>query len=41
MGGSYIQISIPNIITISLIAAIGVVVVGAMASLLRTYGAGA
>jgi hypothetical protein len=36
--GSYINISIPNIITIWIIGAIGILAVGGMASLLRQYG---
>lgn len=38
--GSYIQISIPNILTIWIIAAVGVLLVGGMASLLRSFNGG-
>lgn len=38
MGGSYVDISIPNILTIWIIAAVGVIIMGAIASALRTYG---
>lgn len=38
MGGSYVQISVPNIVTIWIIGAVGVLAVGFMASALRSYG---
>lgn len=38
MGGSYVDISVPNILTIWIIAAIGMIVMGAVASALRQYG---
>jgi hypothetical protein len=38
MGGSYINISIPNILTIWIIGALGILIVGGIASLLRQYG---
>lgn len=36
--GGYIKIDLANIVTIWLIAALGYVLVGAMASALRSYG---
>ena len=36
--GGHVQVSIQNIITIWIIAAVGMLLVGGMASLLRQYG---
>lgn len=38
MDGAYVHISIPNIITIWIMAALGVFAVAAVSSMLRQYG---
>lgn len=37
MDGAYVHINIPNIITVSIMAALGVLLVSALSSLIRQY----